>query len=256
MRELHSVKDEQLLSYHGRSAGGTPPLHHQRSMPNADIHQQEWRNSDPAVYISMPNAHDDTHHDLSQPPVSAQPPQQFDVNKQDRTYSNFPGGPQQTPVPHQQEWRHSDPATYQNLAYHQNQGYQRDQGIQPSQGYQRDQRYQPSHAYQQHQRRVPPAHVAVHASPGPQIQYGHEHPKPGVQLQGEQRLLQMSQFPSGQSGEGGTAMAYASQEISHSFSMGSTVELLSDPPRYGVIQWIGSISNFQGRIAGVELVSN
>ena len=256
MRELHSVKDE---SYSATMVEVLVVLLHY--IINDQCLMLIFTNKNGVTvilrFIYQCLMHmNDTHHDLSQPPVSAQPPQQFDVNKQDRTYSNFPGGPQQTPVPHQQEWRHSDPATYQNLAYHQNQGYQRDQGIQPSQGYQRDQRYQPSHAYQQHQRRVPPAHVAVHASPGPQIQYGHEHPKPGVQLQGEQRLLQMSQFPSGQSGEGGTAMAYASQEISHSFSMGSTVELLSDPPRYGVIQWIGSISNFQGRIAGVELVSN
>ena len=208
MQEQHNVQDEQLLGYHPSSAGGTPPLHHQRSMPNA---------------------HADAHQALSQPPISAQQPQQFDVDKQDHTYSNFPGGPQQTPLPHQQEWRHSDPATYQNLPY------------------------QPSQAYQQNQHGVPPAHVAVHAPPGPQTQYGHEHPQPGVQLQGVQGL---SQFHSGQSGEGGTAMAYASEEILHQFTMCSTVETLSDPPRYGVIRWIGSIPNIQGRIAGVELVSD
>ena len=142
MREQRSVQDEQLLGYHGSSAGGTPPLHHQRSMPNA---------------------HADAYYGLRQPPISAQPPQQFDVDKQNHTYSNFPSGLQQTPLPRQQEWRKSDPVA---------------------------------------------------------------------------------------------AVAYASEEIIHQFKMGSTVELLSDPPRYGVIRWIFSIPNIQGRIAGVELVSD
>ena len=38
--------------------------------------------------------------------------------------------------------------------------------------------------------------------------------------------------------------------------MGSIVQLLSNPPRYGVIQWIGTLPGIlEGRIAGVELVS-
>ena len=52
------------------------------------------------------------------------------------------------------------------------------------------------------------------------------------------------------------AKAVAPQEtVLRSFSMGSTVQLLSDPPRYGVIQWIGTLPDIEGRIAGVELVS-
>ena len=44
--------------------------------------------------------------------------------------------------------------------------------------------------------------------------------------------------------------------ISHSFLMGSTVQLLSNPPRYGVIQWIGTLPGItEDRVAGVELVS-
>jgi len=35
--------------------------------------------------------------------------------------------------------------------------------------------------------------------------------------------------------------------------VGSTVQI-SDPPRYGVIRWIGELPNFQGYVAGVELV--
>ena len=42
--------------------------------------------------------------------------------------------------------------------------------------------------------------------------------------------------------------------VSHSFSLGSTVQLLSDPIRYGVIQWIGTLPGIEGYIAGVELV--
>jgi len=37
--------------------------------------------------------------------------------------------------------------------------------------------------------------------------------------------------------------------------VGSTVQI-SDPPRYGVIKWIGELPNIQGPVAGVELVSS
>ena len=37
-------------------------------------------------------------------------------------------------------------------------------------------------------------------------------------------------------------------------SIGSAVQI-SDPPRYGVIRWIGEIPNLRGLVAGVELVS-
>lgn len=52
--------------------------------------------------------------------------------------------------------------------------------------------------------------------------------------------------------------AVALQEtISHSFSIGSSIQLLSDPPCYGVIQWIGTLPGInEGHIAGVELVSS
>ena len=46
------------------------------------------------------------------------------------------------------------------------------------------------------------------------------------------------------------------ETILHSFSVGSTVQLMSDPPRYGVIQWIGTLPGIEGHIAGVELVSS
>ena len=36
--------------------------------------------------------------------------------------------------------------------------------------------------------------------------------------------------------------------------VGSAVQI-SDPPRYGVIRWIGELPNIQGYVAGVELVS-
>ena len=37
-------------------------------------------------------------------------------------------------------------------------------------------------------------------------------------------------------------------------SVGSAVQI-SDPPRYGVIRWIGELPNIHGYVAGVELVS-
>ena len=36
--------------------------------------------------------------------------------------------------------------------------------------------------------------------------------------------------------------------------VGSAVQI-SDPPRYGVIRWIGELPNIQGIVAGIELVS-
>ena len=62
-----------------------------------------------------------------------------------------------------------------------------------------------------------------------------------------------------QSGDGGSSQggisAFASEaHVSRSFLIGSTVQL-SDPPHYGVVQWIGHLPEFQGLIAGLELVS-
>ena len=41
--------------------------------------------------------------------------------------------------------------------------------------------------------------------------------------------------------------------LQHQFSIGSTVQI-SEPPRYGVIRWIGELREIQGLVAGVELV--
>ena len=73
---------------------------------------------------------------------------------------------------------------------------------------------------------------------------------PQPQLYGGGQPSHMSQA------HGGSTAAVAPQEtVSHSFTMGSTVQLQSDPRRYGVIQWIGILPDIVGRIAGVELVS-
>ena len=46
------------------------------------------------------------------------------------------------------------------------------------------------------------------------------------------------------------------QTVSHSFSIGSAVQLKSDPSRYGIIKWIGALpGTLEGCIAGVEMVS-
>ena len=46
----------------------------------------------------------------------------------------------------------------------------------------------------------------------------------------------------------------ASPSHHHQFQMNSRVQF-SDPPRYGVIRWIGNLPQVAGLIAGVELVS-
>ena len=78
---------------------------------------------------------------------------------------------------------------------------------------------------------------------------------PGSQPSEQHRGESFEQHPGGQQGETSTPVYSVSQENPHQFSIGSTVELQSEPPRYGVMKWIGSIPNIQGRIAGVELVS-
>ena len=64
-------------------------------------------------------------------------------------------------------------------------------------------------------------------------------------------------FSSGPQGTQGT-VAYASPPQQGvqlgELDIGSTVQI-SDPPRYGVIKWIGELPNIQGYVAGVELVS-
>ncbi len=60
----------------------------------------------------------------------------------------------------------------------------------------------------------------------------------------------------------GQTSPYDEQEYDHpelhiQLKIGSTVQLsLSDPPRYGVIRWIGELPRVEGLIAGMELVSN
>ena len=45
------------------------------------------------------------------------------------------------------------------------------------------------------------------------------------------------------------------KEVLHSFSIGSCVQLDSEEPHYGIVEWIGTMSGISGHIAGVELVS-
>ena len=64
-------------------------------------------------------------------------------------------------------------------------------------------------------------------------------------------------FSSGPQGTQGT-VAYASPPQQGvqlgELDIDSTVQI-SDPPRYGVIRWIGELPNYKGSVAGVELVS-
>ena len=81
----------------------------------------------------------------------------------------------------------------------------------------------------------------------------------GVQQQGMQRAQPLQHHSLQQYKAVETQQPYVAappETISHSFSMGSTVQLQSNPPRYGVIQWIGMLPGIlEGRIAGIELVS-
>ena len=229
MHDHHSVQDENLLGGHRSDSGTAVALHHQRSMPcNADAHL-----------------------DLTQHLNVSHPSQQFDNDNQ-RQYQNIPGAQQPTQPSQHVGWHSGN-----NQDFHHGQAYQQ------SQGYQQNQDYQQGQAYQQGQHGV--AAPLPHGSPqqphyaNMQPQYANVHPQHGDgQYQGQQGLNQLAQGHGGggQPSDGGQTVAFAAKEdLAHLFSMGSTVQLLSSPPRYGVIEWIGTIPNIDGRIAGVELVS-
>ena len=226
MHDQHSVQDENLLGGRRSDSGAAIPLHHQRSVPCSA----------------------DAHHPLKQQSNVSQPSQQFDQ----RQYQNIPGA-QQPPQPSQHGGWH----TGNNQDFHHGQAYQQ------SQSYQQNQDYQQGQAYQQGQHGV--AAPLPHGSPqqphyaNVQPQYANVHPQHGDgQYQGQQGLNQLAQGHGGggKPSDGGQTVAYAPEEnFVHSFTMGSTVQLNSEEPRYGVIQWIGTMSGIGGRIAGVELVS-
>ena len=228
MRDQHSISDDHLLGHHsGRGGANNVQLHHQRSMPG-------------------PGAAD-KHLDLQQVSNSAHQPHAY-VQQNDHSnqplYNNIPGsggGPQQQFRP-LEEWHpdkkpaldHSD-----NQAFYQR-GQQFRQGAQdfPPQGQmhqqqQQDVQQQGMQGGQQLQQQL----LQQYEPPPTQPPYDGTHPNIG-------------HLPHG-------AGAVAPQEtVLRSFSMGSIVQLQSDPPRYGVILWIGTLPGIlEGRIAGVELVS-
>ena len=111
-------------------------------------------------------------------------------------------------------------------------------------------------------------HQGVQYQPGMDQQGGHpgtQWPSAGPQGLGTSPPRQQHGYGDGQHGgeyrdlalaQGGNTVAFTARPtISHSFSMGSTVQLTSDPARCGVIQWIGTLPDIHGQIAGVELVS-
>ena len=60
--------------------------------------------------------------------------------------------------------------------------------------------------------------------------------------------------PSGSSYPGGATEPTVTT-VPHPFTIGSMVQLPSDPSCYGVIRWMGTLPDIHGQIAGVELVS-
>ena len=58
----------------------------------------------------------------------------------------------------------------------------------------------------------------------------------------------------GQSSYSGNYLQDGQQQEYLNLGIGSCIQV-SDPPRYGVLRWIGAIRGFQGSFAGIELVS-
>jgi hypothetical protein len=123
----------------------------------------------------------------------------------------------------------SDPqyAQYANLPLIGNAGGQTAPPYDPHQGQRRD---------------YPPATYGSNAEPA----------YPPSQSQPSQERIHFPQ--SGDGSQGGLSAIASEATVSRLFSVGSTVQL-SNPPRYGVVQWIGHLPEIQGSIAGLELVS-
>ena len=235
MRDQRSIQYEHLLGHHSGGGGGSNvPLRHQRSMPGPSA-ADEYQNLHPR-------------HDLSDEVL----------------YGNIPdtgGVPQQQFQPHE-EWHQGDKPTLEQL----NKRHQSDN--------QASMYYQANRPLIFH-RGGGGAEVALNFQPL-QSQYMHQQQQQGVQQQGMQRTQQLQHHSLQQHEVAGTQQPYNGTHISnthlpyayyganvvtppgtisHSFSVGSTVQLPTNPPRYGVIQWMGLLPGIDGRIAGVELVS-
>ena len=233
MRDQRSIQDEYLLGHHSGGGGGSNiQLRHQRSMPGAGTGAA------------------DEHHKLCQVPNNAHQPRilQDDPSNQP-LYNNIPGtggGPQQElqqrALEQLSERRHSDDRAYM---YYQDKQPIHQQGVAAEVA----QDFQPKSQCMQQQQQ------------GAQQQQ--QQATEGAQQLQQQLLQQYEATPTQPPYSGGNthlpygASAVAPQETTlHSFSMGSTVQLQSNPPRYGVIQWMGTLPGIlEGRIAGVDLVS-
>ena len=104
-------------------------------------------------------------------------------------------------------------------------------------------------------------HIGTHGYRGSQLAY--LHPAPSHQSappQPNPQQLDPPHFDHFSSGppETQVPLAYVPQPQQGvqlgELSVGSAVQI-SDPPKYGVIRWLGELPNIQGIVAGVELVS-
>ena len=95
------------------------------------------------------------------------------------------------------------------------------------------------------QNQAPPHSAPLHPSP-------HPSPQPTPSQHGDPH---QNQFFQDQAPYAFTGSSQQGELQSGELGIGSTVQI-SDPPRYGVIKWIGELPNIQGHVAGVELVSS
>lgn len=209
MRDQHSIQDDHLLGHHPEGGGGsTVPLRHQKSMPvpaSADEHQflHQHPNNTHQVQQNDPSDHP-LYHNI--PGSGSIPPQQFQPHEEWR--------PDNKPMLEQlNECHHSD-----NLAY-----YQHNQPVHQGGGAEIAQDFQ---------------------TPHDQSQYMHQHQLEGAYQEAIKGAQQLQQGVPEQYGTAPTQPPYdrthpsnthlpgavaPQKAISHSFSVGSTVQLQSSP---------------------------
>lgn len=182
----------------------------------------------------------DEHQDLKQFPNSAHRPQVSHGDPGNQLlYDNLPGVPQRfEPL---EEWRPDNRPTVEQLGerhHSDNQAFsqhKRQEGARDFQAHhqqQQDMKRQEMEGAERLQEQLLQQHGATQAQPP----HNGTHPNNALLSHGAGTLV-------------------LQETILHSFSVGSTFQLLSNPPRYGVIQWIGTLPGIlEGHIAGVELV--
>lgn len=116
---------------------------------------------------------------------------------------------------------------------------------------------QPPHLVSTQQTSQPPVPVqqASHHPAVPRSAPPQPSPRPSPQpIPSQQWDPHQNQFFPDQAPYAFTSSSQQGEVQLGELGVGSTVQI-SDPPRYGVIKWLGELPNIQGVVAGVELVS-